>query len=63
MLPAIEKPSPSMCPHQSTQSRPVWAAMRPLRVHDVKLAGLAAGVRRDQGVDDLARRASLAQQL
>ncbi len=23
MLPAMEKPSPSRCPHQSTQSRPV----------------------------------------
>ena len=29
MLPAIEKPSPATCPHQSTQSLPVCAAIRP----------------------------------
>ena len=29
-LSAIEKPLPAMCPHQSTQSRPVCAAIAPL---------------------------------
>ena len=31
-------------------------------IHDVQLPALAAAIRRDQGVDDLARGASLAQQ-
>ena len=42
MLPATEKSSPDVWPHQSTQALPVCAAMRPVAIHHVDLTLIAA---------------------
>ena len=55
MLPAIEKPLPSMCPHQSTHSRPGMGGDAAGGIHDVKLPAVAAVIGGDQGFDDVAR--------
>ena len=56
MLPATEKPSPAVWPHQSMQAVPVCAAMRPCRIHDVHLTVVAAVIAGGERLDDLRRR-------
>ena len=61
MLPATEKPSPAVCPHQSTQALPVCAARPAVGTDQVHLAMLAALVGGDEPRDDLRRRQALRQ--